>query len=195
MSLSTAFYQVFYQNDTLFQLEEIASSAAAQEKPLELKPKTAALEQVPAAITKPVTPAIVPLPVQHAATVFPELNHKILILTDDPKSKNLIANEALLLNNILKAVGHSAEKTDILNFSFLPGADARQVLADKSTNYFITFGVPLIKLHLDLLLVPYAPKFLDGIWFLLADPLVVIDDDKALKKKLWLALQKMFEKA
>jgi hypothetical protein len=71
MSLSTAFYQVFYQNDTLFQLEEIASSAAAQEKPLELKPKTAALEQVPAAITKPVTPAIVPLPVQHAATVFP----------------------------------------------------------------------------------------------------------------------------
>lgn len=192
---SAAFYQIFYQNETLFQLNESAVQVAVPDKnPDKTPPKVQASSP---AIVEPVKPADVeskPLPIQAPVVSFPALNHKILILTDDSKNRTLIDSEAILLDNILKAVGHSSEKTDILNFSFLPGADARQVLSDKRTNFFITFGVPLIKLHLDLLLVPYAPKLVEGIWFLLADPLVVIDSDKALKKKLWLALQKMFEK-
>ena len=56
-----------------------------------------------------------------------------------------------------------------------------------------TFGVPLIKLQLDMLLIPYTPKLVEGIWFLLTDPLVVIEADRDLKRKLWQALQKMFE--
>ncbi len=106
---------------------------------------------------------------------------------------NLLPSDALLLENILKATGHSITETDILNFSTLSSSDARAVLATKSTNYFITFGVPLIKLQLDLLLPPYTPKYVEGIWFLLADPLSVIDANKELKKRLWLALQQMFK--
>jgi hypothetical protein len=121
------------------------------------------------------------------------LKHSVLILIDEPKQKEMIVSESLFLDNILKAVGHSTDTSDILNFSFLPGQDARTVLAEKSTNFFITFGVPLIKLHLDLLLMPYTPKMVDGIWFLLTDPLVVIEADRNLKKKLWQALQRMFE--
>lgn len=102
-------------------------------------------------------------------------------------------SEALFLDNILKAVGHSLETSDVLNFSFMPGQDAQTVLSGKKTNFFISFGVPLIKLNLDLLLVPYTPKSIEGIWFLLVDPLAVIEADRNLKKKLWQALQKMFE--
>jgi hypothetical protein len=196
MSSSTAFYQIFFQGETLFQLSNPVETVAAPAKSVE----TPLVENVPAqAVVAPAPPVkvapSVPIPASQPPVTFPALNHKILILTDDAKSKNLIDSEALLLNNILKAVGHSLEKTDVMNFSFLPGTDARQVLYEKRTHFFITFGVPLIKLHLDLLLVPYAPKQVEGIWFLLADPLVVIDADKAIKKKLWLALQKMFETA
>lgn len=194
MSSSQAFYQIFFQGETLFHLSTPVEAVTARETLVEAPqsqsiPKPSVAASAPPTVITPSSPAA-PLP---PPITFPVLNHKILILTDDAKSKNLIESEAVLLNNILKAVGHSLEKTDVMNYSFLQGADARQVLSEKRTHYFITFGVPLIKLNLDLLLVPYAPKLVEGIWFLLADPLTVIDADKTVKKKLWLALQKMFE--
>ena len=204
MDDSTAFYQTFFQYDTLFRVEE--SGIVEQEKkekavelsvddqvppvqekvPAPVVTSTEIVSKVPPAVKTP-TPAIAPNPVQ-----FPALQHQILVLVDEKKQADLLPSDALLLENILKATGHSIAETDILNFSSIPQTDARAVLATKSTNYFITFGVPLIKLQLDLLLPPYTPKYIEGIWFLLADPLAVIDADKALKKRLWLALQKMF---
>jgi hypothetical protein len=194
MSESAAFYQILFQNDTLFYsadgTEKPATDNLGSEPPLiteSHKPVDAAA--APVVTDVPLLPAIM-----QPEVLFPTLYHKILILTDDPQNRDLIASEALLLNNILKAVGHSSDHTDLLNFSYLPGADARTVLSEKRTHYFITFGVPLIKLQLDLLLAPYTPKFVEGIWFLLAEPLAVINADITSKKKLWLALQKMFEK-
>jgi hypothetical protein len=205
MDDSAAFYKTFFQYDTLFRVEEPGIvDRAKEEKAAELSvsekvpPVTA--EKVPAPATETIeiskevppaaktpTPETVQKPVQ-----FPALQHRILVLVDEKKQADLLPSDARLLENILKATGHSVNETDILNFSSIPRADARTVLATKSTNYFITFGVPLIKLQLDLLLPPYTPKYIEGIWFLLADPLPVIDADKALKKRLWLALQKMF---
>lgn len=197
MSSSAAFFQILYQNETLFQVGEkpVARELVVekQEPKIIAAQPVATIQPVPQPVKTPATP-IVTSPAQAVATEkFPALNHQMLILVDEPKQKDLLVSEALFLNNILKAVGNSTETSDILNFSFLASQDARQVFADKKTNYFITFGVPLIKLHLDFLLVPYTPKFVEGIWFLLADPLVVIEADRNLKKKLWQALQKMFE--
>lgn len=197
---SVALFRILYQNETLFQLEdripaEIPAAAppvkealpAPVASPVQPAP---ALPSTPAIPKPPSAPAAAPAPV---VTPFPALKHKVLVLNDEPKQQDMIMSEALFLDNILKAVGHSIETSDILNFSFLPGQDARDVLSGRKTNFFISFGVPLIKLHLDLLLVPYTPKAIEGIWFLLVDPLVVIEADRNLKKKLWQALQKMFE--
>lgn len=148
-----------------------------------------ALPQTPSVTAQPTAPQ----PAEKPASVFPALKHQVLVLTDEPKQRDMLMSEAIFLDNILKAVGHSLETSDVLNFSFLPGQDARTVLSGKKTNFFISFGVPLVKLNLDLLLVPYTPKMIEGIWFLLVDPLVVIEADRNLKKKLWQALQKMFE--
>ena len=190
MGSSTAFFQIMFQNETLFRLEEKALETAIVPEPQAAEIKEP--ETIPIPPAKPEPPVAVK---EHTpvAEVFPSLKHKILILTDEPKKQDLITSEAIFLDNILKAVGSSVENSDILNFSFLPSQDARKVLSEKKTNYFITFGVPLIKLKLDLLLAPYTPKSIDGIWFLLADPLAVIEADRNLKKKLWQALQKMFE--
>ncbi|SEI64570.1 hypothetical protein SAMN05216327_10324 [Dyadobacter sp. SG02] len=216
---SVALFQILYQNETLFQLEdhvltERPAAAEAQPEPpvpepahvqapvptLPTTPAVSAQPPAPAVVTPPAlpqTPAVatppVNIPASAPAPAFPALKHKVLVLTDEPKQKEMLMSEALFLDNILKAVGHSLETSDVVNFSFMPGQDARTVLSGKKTNFFISFGVPLIKLHLDLLLVPYTPKNVEGIWFLLVDPLVVIEADRNLKKKLWQALQKMFE--
>jgi len=224
---SVAFFQILYQNETLFQLEDRVLTerpatntaevhpAPPVPEPAHVQAPAASLPATPAvpiqppvspqpaipatnAPTLPQTPAVmapppVNVPSPATAAAFPALKHKVLVLTDEPKQQEMLMSEALFLDNILKAVGHSLETSDVVNFSFMPGQDARTVLSGKKTNFFISFGVPLIKLHLDLLLVPYTPKNLEGIWFLLVDPLVVIEADRNLKKKLWQALQKMFE--
>ncbi|MEO6284536.1 MAG: hypothetical protein ABIN80_07945 [Dyadobacter sp.] len=201
MSSSAAMYQILYQNETLFHVGEYLVQPVAEAVVSE--PEIKEIEVLPSQSTDPAvleTPIIpkatipaVPAPAAPVSASFPVLKHAVLILIDEPKQQEMIVSESLFLDNILKAVGHSTETSDILNFSFLPGQDARTVLAEKSTNFFITFGVPLIKLHLDMLLTPYTPKMVEGIWFLLTDPLVVIEADRNLKKKLWQALQRMFE--
>jgi len=211
---TVALFQILYQNETLFQLEdrvltERPAPTVVEEQPeppvpepghvqapVPTLPATPAVPVQPPAL--PQTPAVTPpapanAPALTPVAAFPALKHKVLVLTDEPKQQEMLMSEALFLDNILKAVGHSLETSDVLNFSFMPGQDASAVLAGKRTNFFISFGVPLIKLNLDLLLVPYTPKNLEGIWFLLVDPLVVIEADRNLKKKLWQALQKMFE--
>jgi hypothetical protein len=209
---SIALFQILYQNETLFQLEDRvlveqpapATTAPEPEPPIPTPavveaaapslPATPAIPaQAPALPKTPVVPVQPPVATTAPQSDFPELQHKVLVLIDEPKQQDMLMSEAVFLDNILKAVGHSLDTSDILNFSFLPGQDARTVLSAKKTNFFISFGVPLIKLHLDLLLVPYTPKMIEGIWFLLVDPLVVVEADRNLKKKLWQALQKMFE--
>jgi hypothetical protein len=197
---SAALFQILFQNETLFQLQEdmivlvkekevITESIPAKiELPLQIPEREIIPQPVVIVNTEPAQPAT-------PAVQFPVLNHKVLILIDEPKQKGMLVSEALFLDNILKAVGQSSENSDILNFSFLAGPDARKVLSEKRVNYFITFGVPLIKLRLDLLLPPYTPKQVEGIWFLLTDPLPVIEADVVLKKKLWAALKQMFPKA
>ena len=186
MTNEAALYQILFQDDTLFRIGEPEVTHRSAE------PKS---EKPVAEPVLPTTPSIAPPNIAISVNnqiPFPTLKHRILILADEPKSKEINNSERTLLTNILKAVGHSIDEVDMLNFSQLESKDARIVLAEKRTNFFITFGVPLIKLNLDLLLPPYTPKQIEGIWFLLADPLAVVEADVNVKKKLWLALKAMF---
>jgi hypothetical protein len=197
MSSTAALFQILYQNETLFQLNE-NRTVIVQEK--EHQTEKSAL--VPAAKPKTILPTIKITDRPETVTVsipatqeFPELKHKILILTEVPQQQEMREPEAIFLDNILKAVKFSIHDADIFNFSFLPPTDASSVFSKKKTHYFISFGVPLIKLNVDQLLVPYTPKQANGMWLLLADPLTAIEANRDLKRKLWQALQKMFENA
>lgn len=186
MDKSVAFYQTFYQHDTLFKVNEInASEFVTEDTPAVVPPvKVAEVEkEVPAPTNQPIAAPV---------GTFPILKHRMLILIDEARQERLIDSEALFLDKILSAVGHSLAEADVLNIRTMPSTDARTVLAGKLTNHFITFGVPLIKLQLDLLLPPYTPKKVEGVWFLLVDSLAVIEGDRELKKRLWTALQQMF---
>lgn len=184
------FFKTFFQYDTLVKVgERPLEKNAVEEKVAETLPGT--VHEVkegarPEPSRSDAAAAVVSTP------AFPALKHRMLVLIDEPKQPAMADAEALFLDKILTAVGHSLSEADVLNLSYLPSRDARTVLAGKLTQHFITFGVPLIKLQLDLLLPPYTPKKVDGVWFLLVDALSVIESDRELKKRLWGALQQMF---
>ncbi len=191
MSDQTKLFQILYQNEILFHLPEDKRVTAIKNT------NTLAENKSVEPVAEPIRQTLAE-PIQNVKNTtvfqeFPSLNHQILILTENEKQPQLPESEALLLDNILKAVKFSIHEADIFNFSLLPPTDARSILAQKKIGHFITFGVPLIKLNVDLLLIPYVPKLVKGIWFLMADPLSTIESDRELKKKLWQALKQMFE--
>ena len=190
---SKIFYQILYQNDTLFRVKEAVAANQTSALPPIQKEQVLKdfIEPVPALEVSESRPIVKQIPVVQP---FPTPEHQVLILTDNPLTDTLMGSERELLSKILKAVQQDLDHTDVYNFSFLPGYDANHVLSNKRTNYFITFGIPLLKLKLDVLLVPYMPKQVDGIWFLHADPLAHIEKDIEAKKKLWNALKQMFQK-
>lgn len=192
MGDNAAFYQTFFQYDTLFKVFEETHVKENLVEKLDEEAVAVITKSVPSETPAPVTAPPLVVSVHQAPAPFPALQHQILVMVDEPRQPELPQSQALLLENILKATGNAASKIDLLNFSYIPQADARAVLTQKSTSYFISFGVPLIKLQLDILLPPYTPTQIEGIWFLLTDPLAVIEADRSQKKRLWLALQTMF---
>jgi hypothetical protein len=142
---SVALFQILYQNETLFQLadrvlpELSAIEATEQTAPPVPEAVQAPVPSLPATPAVPVPPPALPqapaaAPPASAPTpvpAFPSLQHKVLVLTDESKQQEMLMSEALFLDNILKAVGHSLETSDVLNFSFMPGQDARTVLSGK----------------------------------------------------------------
>lgn len=148
----------------------------------------------------PVEPVAVAQPVETPPTATPvallepppappavAFKHQVLILTDRPTPADLD-----LLANILKAVNLRLDEVDVLDLQKLKGQDFKPLLESKSAHQFITFGVGLKKLNLDIVLVPYQLKMVEGIQFLYADPLPNLHTDKVRKKALWISLQTLF---
>ena len=126
------------------------------------------------------------------AAQFPDLKHRVLILIDNPRKEYLEGEQRILLDNILKSIGLAIDQVDVINISFLDNNDANILFTQRKINYLITFGVPLIRLKIDLLLPPYMPEQVEGIWLLLVDSLSKVEEDREIKKKLWQALKRMF---
>jgi len=173
--LNSAFYKIFFQNETLFAHADDARSLTSP----------SASEDVEQAAP------VLNTGIEAAAEVTP-YPYKILVLVDNPRQKDLDASEGVLLYKILKAVGYDSEDTDILNVGWLEGQALQNELQSRAAHYLISFGVPLKKLFMDLLLNPYEPTAIGKINFLLADPLSVVEADVDVKKRLWAALKVMF---
>jgi hypothetical protein len=149
-------------------------------------------ESIPAVVVvgEELAPAPRPLAPQPERPIArtPDLNHKVLILVDEA----LMPSELLFLERVLKAVNLNPDNVDLLNLHGWEGRDFGPVLAQKVVHHFITFGVPFERLDLDIMMDRYHPVRFDGITFMLADALGVIEADRDLKKRLWDSLQRIF---
>ncbi len=112
---------------------------------------------------------------------------KVLILVEQ-----MSEGEKELLGKILKAVSLGLDGVDILILKDMESKNFEPVLKQKAIHHFITFGVALQKLKLEILLVPYQIKKLGGINFMYSDSLAIIEQDKAKKIALWNSLKTMF---
>jgi hypothetical protein len=132
-----------------------------------------------APVVAPAEPVLPPAP--------PPFRRETIVLVDRPSPEDLA-----LLENILKAVSLTLADVDLLDLQQLKGQDFKPLLESKTAHQFISFGVGLKKLNLDLVLVPYRIQPVEGVQFLLADPLAQLHTDKAKKKALWIGLQVLF---
>ncbi len=117
------------------------------------------------------------------------LKHKVLLLADE----DLSPGDLLFLEKILKAVNLDIEGVDLLNVYGVSDVDFAAVLRNKYINHFITFGVPFQRINLDIMMDRYHPIRFDGITFLMADSLPVIEANPTLKRLLWNSLKRVFE--
>lgn len=119
--------------------------------------------------------------------------HKVLLLISQPRAVELEHKQKTLLVKILAAVNLSLQETDLINIDTLPAdTNFKDLLGAKSVHHFITFGVPLKRLSLNILLTPYQINRIEGCNFLMADTLENLDTDLQKKRALWECLKKMF---
>lgn len=116
-----------------------------------------------------------------------QLSHRVLLLVDGPTGEELA-----LLEQILQAVGYTRDNTDLLDVATLRGQPLKAGLLEKSVHHFISFGVPLKRIGLQIFLMPYQPRAVENIQFMLSHPLAELQADKAKKKALWQGLRAMF---
>jgi phosphoribosyl-AMP cyclohydrolase len=169
----TEFYKLFYSNETLYSVAEETIIRESQALP------TLVEESVIGEVVKQ----------EEEESAYP---YKIVVLVDNPHQEELDASEGVLLYKILKAVGYDSEDTDIVNVGYLSQEALQEVMRKKTAHYVISFGVPFRKVLLDLLVPPYEPMNVQGVSFLLADPLSVVEADVSIKKRLWGVLRAMF---
>ncbi len=185
MNTDQNLYQLLFQNEMLFQVAESNLNTSPISR--EVK-KDTEIEKMPVKLQEASK--------QKASMVtgtFPDLQYRVLVLIDNPRKEYLEGEQRILLDNILKAIGLGIDQVDVINISFLDNSDANILFTERKINYLITFGVPLIRLQIDLLLPPYMPEQVEGIWLLLADTLTKVESDREVKKRLWQALKRMFQ--
>lgn len=142
-------------------------------------------KQIVAPIAEQVVAAIKVEKVQEPLHFVP--NHRVVILVDDCSD----ADQALL-GKILTAVKLNLNQVDLVRLADLSQMNARTAFSQNLISHFITFGVALQKIRLEIPLNPYQTKEIKNIRFLFSDALSELQNDVEKKKALWRALQEMF---
>jgi DNA polymerase III psi subunit len=112
---------------------------------------------------------------------------KVIILVT-----SLTPTDSELLSKILGAVKLDLQSVDIIELDKNQEIDLSQIFMQKSVNQLITFGIDLIKVKLDIKLIPYQTLEKQGTKFIYSDSLSDIQNDIPKKKALWGSLKEMF---
>ena len=177
--MDKALYQILYQNETLYQIAPKATSIVVAPIVSVAVVEVAATEAAPA----PVLPAPMSL-------VLPVLNYQVLIVLDEEPAR--FEADKVYLARILKAVNLNLDGVHLLNIYGSEQLDFKPTLNTKKVHHFLSFGVPFLRVNLDIMMNVYVPKRHKGVNFLFADRLSVIENDEALRKQLWAALKFIF---
>ncbi len=185
--MSKSFYQLLYQNETLYRVQGETPVSESEEA---MSPSSVIAVEEPAVPLAPVSVPQASVPPVSTSVPLPTLNHQILILVDE--APVMSAGNTIFLEKVLKAVNLNLEGVDILNLAGAKQMDFRPLLQNKTVHHFISFGVPFININLEIMMNRYDPKRISGVNFLLAESLDIVQTDDKNKRALWGALKKIF---
>jgi DNA polymerase III psi subunit len=114
-------------------------------------------------------------------------SHRVVILVN-----NISEADKVLLSKILVAVKLDLSKIDLVELSLLKTMNVKTALSQNLISHFITFGIPMPNIKLEIPLMAYQIKEIKSIRFLFSDALSELQNDVEKKKALWKALQEMF---
>jgi DNA polymerase III psi subunit len=159
-------------------------------------PLTPVLTDLPQ-VTKPIPQepkATIPVqpPVVEAKPVVK--GPKVMVLFNNQQSTYLKPAEEALLIKILQSVGLQLDEVDLVNLNNIKRINYVDILKEKELNQLISFGIDLRELDLQIPLLAYEVKKVEGIALLLADSLTELEINTDKKKMLWKALKQMFAK-
>lgn len=120
----------------------------------------------------------------------PIFRHQVLVLIDEPVG--IAPSDAIFLQKVMEAVKVDMNDVEILNVANGNYIDFRPVLQGKKVNKIISFGVPFIKINLEILTNRYEPKVAGGVKFLFSESLGIVQADRQNKQALWNALKVIF---
>ncbi len=174
MSNKVPFYELLYENETLYKVSEPVK-----------------MDQVEIVVPEPIKQFEIIVEKKIAEPtqqlIAPSISHQVLVLTDE-----FSPSDAVFLDKVLKAVGLSLESVDVMKLEGAKQIDFKPELRAKKIHHFMSFGVPFLKVNLDIMMNRYDIKVIRGINFLFADPLAVIQEDDKLKRALWGCLKTIF---
>ncbi len=171
--------QYLFAEDTLYLIPE----KKTLESGIEEEVKAEAILPIKEEVQKPV---IAP-PVVVEEVFVPQVNHQVLILVE-----HLSEADKDLLTKIIAAVKLDLTKVEVLDLATIGKANLRPVLSSRAVKQLVTFGIPLFTINLEIPLIPYQVRTIQGVHFLYADMLSELQNDVPKKKALWGALKQMF---
>ena len=129
---------------------------------------------------------IIPVAVDIAPT--PNEIIPLLILVDEISEANKV-----FLEKILMAVNLNLEKVTLLTTSDLKAINFQKFSENKIYQKILSFGVSLSTINMNIMLMPYENKLIENVWFLMAEKLVIVENDVNHKRRLWGCLQQLFK--
>jgi DNA polymerase III psi subunit len=111
-------------------------------------------------------------------------DQKVLVLVNTETEK-------VFLNKILGAINLDLSNVNLLILSELDNKNLKSILQQNLLTQLVTFGVPLVKINIEILLTPYQIREVEGVKLLYSDALAEIENDIPKKKALWNALKSM----
>ncbi len=146
----------------------------------------------PAALAPKAAPVVPKIPASTPAP--PRRRSKVMVLYNEQTTPYLQPAHETLLVNILKSIGLTLDDIELVNLNNIRRVDYVEILKEKTLHQFISFGIDLRELQINVPLTAYKVQRVEEINMLLADSFheLVLNTDK--KRLLWTCLKQMFLK-
>jgi|GEM_PF-2849173 len=148
----------------------------------------------PLPVTPKAAPVVPKIPAPAPPPPAPRRRSRVMVLYNEQTTPYLQPAHETLLVNILKSIGLTLDDIELVNLNNIRRVDYVEILKEKTLHQFISFGIDLRELQINVPLTAYKVQRVEEINMLLADSFheLVLNTDK--KRLLWACLKQMFLK-